>query len=62
MKLGAILTTHVVCFVPSSRGDAGGGDRAFVSGTGLVRAATTLPGDNLYPVKRTWEDVLVLLT
>jgi hypothetical protein len=34
----------------------------FVSGTGLVRAAsTTLPGDNLYPVKRTWEDVLVLL-
>ncbi|HMB22831.1 MAG TPA: DUF5667 domain-containing protein, partial [Anaerolineales bacterium] len=35
----------------------------FVSGTGLVRAAsTTLPGDQLYPVKRTWEDVLVLLT
>lgn len=35
----------------------------FVSGTGLVRAAsTTLPGDNLYPVKRTWEDVLLLLT
>ncbi|HSA99020.1 MAG TPA: hypothetical protein VLE49_00105, partial [Anaerolineales bacterium] len=33
----------------------------FVSGTGLVRAAsTTLPGDHLYPVKRTWEDVLVL--
>jgi len=28
------------------------------SGTGLVRAAsTTLPGDNLYPVKRTWEDL-----
>jgi len=35
----------------------------FVSGTGLVRAAsTTLPGDNLYPVKRTWENVLVLFT
>lgn len=35
----------------------------FASGTGLVRAAsTTLPGDQLYPVKRTWEDVLVLLT
>lgn len=35
----------------------------FASGTGLVRAAsTTLPGDNLYPVKRTWEDVLVALT
>lgn len=35
----------------------------FVSGTGLVRAASsTLPGDNLYPVKRTWEDVLELFT
>ena len=35
----------------------------FVSSTNLVRAATTtLPGDNLYPVKRTWEDVLVLFT
>jgi hypothetical protein len=35
----------------------------FVSSTGLVRAATTtLPGDNLYPVKRTWEGVLVLFT
>lgn len=35
----------------------------FVSSTGLVRAASsTLPGDNLYPVKRTWEDMLVLLT
>src|SRR5687767_5460813 len=35
----------------------------FVSGTSLVRAAsTTLPGDNLYPVKRTWEDVLILFT
>jgi uncharacterized protein DUF5667/uncharacterized protein DUF5666 len=34
-----------------------------VSGTGLVRASsTTLPGDNLYPVKRTWEDVLVAFT
>ena len=28
------------------------------SGTGLVQASSsTLPGDNLYPVKRTWEDV-----
>ncbi len=35
----------------------------FVSGTGLVRAASeTLPGDNLYPVKRTWEGVRVLFT
>lgn len=35
----------------------------FASGTGLVRAAsTTLPGDNLYPVKRTWEDVNLLFT
>ncbi len=33
----------------------------FASGTGLVRAASnTLPGDQLYPVKRTWEDMLVL--
>ncbi|HKJ39277.1 MAG TPA: DUF5667 domain-containing protein, partial [Anaerolineales bacterium] len=32
----------------------------FISSTGLVRASSnTLPGDNLYPVKRTWEDVLV---
>jgi hypothetical protein len=29
-----------------------------LSGTGLVGAsATALPGENLYPVKRTWEDV-----
>ena len=35
----------------------------FVSGTGLVRASSnSLPGDNLYPVKRTWEDTLLLLT
>lgn len=35
----------------------------FVSGTGLVRAASeTLPGDNLYPVKRTWEGVQLFLT
>ena len=35
----------------------------FLSGTGLVRASTTsLPGDNLYPVKRTWEDVRLLFT
>jgi hypothetical protein len=35
----------------------------FVSGTGLVRAASnTIPGDNLYPVKRTWEDILLLFT
>jgi Domain of unknown function (DUF5667) len=32
------------------------------SGTGLVRASNgALPGDNLYPVKRTWEDVRLLL-
>lgn len=31
------------------------------SSTGLVRvSAGTLPGDNLYPVKRTWEDVRLL--
>ncbi|MFZ5885648.1 MAG: DUF5667 domain-containing protein [Chloroflexota bacterium] len=30
----------------------------FVSGTSLVRASTTtLPGDSLYPVKRTWESL-----
>lgn len=35
----------------------------FMSGTGLVRASsTTLPGDNLYPVKRTWENVSLLFT
>lgn len=35
----------------------------FSTGTSLVRASsTTLPGDNLYPVKRTWEDVQLLLT
>jgi hypothetical protein len=35
----------------------------FISSTSLVGAASvTLPGDNLYPVKRTWEDVLVLFT
>jgi hypothetical protein len=35
----------------------------FISSTQLVSAAsTTLPGDNLYPVKRTWEDVLILFT
>lgn len=35
----------------------------FVSSTELVRAAsTTLPGDNLYPVKRTWEDLRLLFT
>ena len=34
-----------------------------MSGTGLVRASsTTLPGDNLYQVKRTWEDVSLLFT
>ena len=33
----------------------------FLSGTGLVRASNgALPGDNLYPVKRTWEDVQLL--
>ncbi len=35
----------------------------FISSTGLVQAAsTTLPGDNLYPVKRTWEDMRILFT
>ncbi|GAB4461365.1 MAG: hypothetical protein Kow0070_18820 [Anaerolineales bacterium] len=30
----------------------------FAGGNGLVRASsTTLPGDNLYPVKRTWEEL-----
>jgi len=34
-----------------------------LSGTGLVRAAdTALPGDNLYSVKRTWEDVRLVLS
>ena len=33
-----------------------------LSGTGLVRASNgALPGDNLYPVKRTWEDMRLLL-
>jgi hypothetical protein len=33
----------------------------FMGSTGLVHAASsTLPGDNLYPVKRTWEDVRIL--
>lgn len=32
-----------------------------LSGTSLVRASTTsLPGDNLYPVKRTWEDFTLI--
>ena len=32
-----------------------------LSGTGLVRASSsTLPGDELYPVKRSWEDVRLL--
>jgi hypothetical protein len=34
---------------------------AWMSGTGLVQASTTsLPGENLYPVKRTWEDMRLL--
>jgi hypothetical protein len=33
-----------------------------LSGTGLVGvSASALPGENLYPVKRTWEDVRLLL-
>jgi hypothetical protein len=33
------------------------------SGTGLVGASSAaLPGENLYPVKRTWEDVRLFLT
>lgn len=35
----------------------------FVSGTGLVRASSSsLPGDNLYPVKRTWEGLSLFFT
>lgn len=35
----------------------------FVSGTRLVGASSSsLPGDNLYPVKRTWEGLRLLLT
>jgi hypothetical protein len=35
----------------------------FMGSNRLVHASsTTLPGDNLYPVKRTWEDMKVLLT
>jgi len=35
----------------------------FASGTSLVRASSsTVPGDNLYPFKRTWENMLVLIT
>ncbi|MBL8079647.1 MAG: hypothetical protein JNM55_16895 [Anaerolineales bacterium] len=34
-----------------------------VSGTGLVGASSTaLPGENLYPVKRTWEDMRLFFT
>lgn len=34
-----------------------------LSGTGLVRASsTTLPGDDLYPVKRSWESVQLFFT
>ena len=36
---------------------------ALMTGTGLVSASsTTLPGDNLYQVKRTWEQVALLFT
>lgn len=35
----------------------------FMSGTGLVGASSnTLPGDNLYPVKRTWEGLRLFFT
>jgi Domain of unknown function (DUF5667)/Domain of unknown function (DUF5666) len=35
----------------------------FLGSTGLVRAASaTLPGDELYPVKRTWEGLRILFT
>jgi uncharacterized membrane protein YgcG len=35
----------------------------FVSGTSLVGASSnTLPGDNLYPVKRTWEGLRLFFT
>ena len=34
---------------------------ALMGGTGLVQASSTaLPGENLYPVKRTWEDMRLL--
>ena len=36
---------------------------ALMTGTGLVSASsTTLPGDNLYQIKRTWEQVSLLFT
>ena len=35
----------------------------FLSSTGLVRASSSaLPGDNLYPVKRTWEGMRLFFT
>jgi len=35
----------------------------FISGTNLVRASSTsIPGDSLYPVKRTWEDLSLFFT
>ena len=35
----------------------------FLSSTGLVRASSgALPGDNLYPVKRTWEEMRLFFT
>ncbi len=35
----------------------------FIGGTGIVRAASNaLPGENLYPVKRNWESVRLLLS
>jgi uncharacterized membrane protein YgcG len=34
----------------------------FISTRLVSAASTTVPGDNLYPVKRTWEDVLILFT
>lgn len=35
----------------------------FASGTNLVRASSnTLPGDGLYPVKRSWEDLTLFFT
>ncbi|MEP6894094.1 MAG: hypothetical protein ABI986_00675, partial [Chloroflexota bacterium] len=46
----AVVTLTVLAFV-------------FASGTNLVRAsASTIPGDRLYPVKRTLENVLVFVT
>ena len=40
----------------------GGGVELGTASARRRTASTTIPGDNLYPVKRTWEDLLVLFT